>query len=242
MADQYDDPNAPAPLVPGQGAPKDTAPPPEQTAGIADQWRGWIGDPHNRAAMIQFGLALSQPISAGQNVGGHFGQALGQAGEASDRVTAAQQKEQELESKQELRGAQADAADARAGARAAGLGAASERLGFQRERLQWQQEQGLARLGLATRGAYDRHLQAIRKANADIAKRNELGLGTPQPLLPEPSLQEYQGSTGVIGTGAGAGGGAAGSAAPVQVGTPEEAQGLTPGTRYVTPDGHVYTR
>lgn len=211
MADQYDDPNAPAPLVPGQGAPKDTAPPPEQTAGIADQWRGWIGDPHNRAAMIQFGLALSQPISAGQNVGGHFGQALGQAGEASDRVTAEQQREEELASKQELRGAQADAADARAGARAAGLGTAEARLELARLKTQNQQEMGSARLGLATRSAFDRHLQAIRKANAEISRRNDLGLGTPQALLPEPTLQEYQGSTGIIGTGASSGAGVPGS-------------------------------
>src|SRR5215467_10034811 len=86
----------------------------QQTAGLADQWRSWMSDPHNRAAMIQFGVALSQPIAAGQNALGQVGQAFGQAGEAADRVTQEQLKEEEASSKQELRKAQGDLAGAKA--------------------------------------------------------------------------------------------------------------------------------
>jgi hypothetical protein len=145
----YGDTQDQTPLVP-QAQPSDV-PTQQQTVGLADQWRGWIADPHNRAALIQFGLALSQPISAGQNIGGHIGQALGSAGEASDRVTAAQQREEELASKQELRGAQAEAATQRAEAAGARAGAAGERLGFQRERLAAEQEKGVLKANGASR-------------------------------------------------------------------------------------------
>lgn len=65
--DTEDPSQASAPLVPRPGqTPSPTVDSAAQTGGLADQWRGWMADPHNRAAMIQFGVALSQPIGAGQ--------------------------------------------------------------------------------------------------------------------------------------------------------------------------------
>lgn len=232
MAD-YGDTQDQTPLVP-QAQPSDV-PTQQQTVGLADQWRGWMADPHNRASLIQFGLALSQPISAGQNIGGHIGQALGAGGEASDRVTAAQQREEELASKQELRTAQADLAGQRAETSGAKAGAAGDRLAFLRDKLAGDVENKSLRANIAIRGQYDRHVGAITRQNAEITKRNTT-YGTATPLLPVPTLEEYTGSIG-----GGGGGGAGASVAPVPVQTPDEVGKLPSGTRYITPDGRTGT-
>ena len=61
---------------------------PSQAAGsdVAGAWRDWLGNAENRASLMQFGVAMLQPIGIGQTATGHFGQALGQAGEAATRV------------------------------------------------------------------------------------------------------------------------------------------------------------
>lgn len=92
---------------------------------LAGQWRQWIDDPGNKAALMQFGIALSQPVGLGQNTMGHIGGALGQAGAASDRISeeeraAAEQKRKEAEtdSKGVAREAAATNAETRANAAA----------------------------------------------------------------------------------------------------------------------------
>lgn len=103
-----------------------TQPPSQQDAqgpDLASQWRQWIGDPGNKAALMQFGLALSQPVGLGQNTLGHIGQAVGQAGAASDRISeeerAAQEqarKERDTDSRAESRTLMAQNAETRANA------------------------------------------------------------------------------------------------------------------------------
>lgn len=172
------------PLLTGQ-PPAQAAPPPQPDVnGLAKRWNDWISTPQNRAALIQFGVALSQPIAAGQNWGGQVGAALGSAGEASDRVTAQQMKEQELESKQELRSAQATAAEARAGAAGARAGAAQQ--GIEMRMMQFQGLQDRARLNAMVRlqMGYSNYINNVRKQN-----QNRAIIG--QPLLPELSQQDW---------------------------------------------------
>lgn len=184
-----------APLVPG------TVPQPDvqgaaQTGGLADNWRSWMSDPHNRAAMIQFGLALSQPVSAGQNVLGHIGSAAGQAGEASDRITAEQEREKELESKQELRSAQGDLATERG--RASGESATLKQQALDQRRSIYElQDQG------RIQAAYNAHLRQIAAENKDITAANLIapkGQQRPlkEPLSPEDFAGRYRGM-GVTG-------------------------------------------
>lgn len=90
---------------------------------LAGQWRSWINDPGNKAALIQTGLALAQPVALGQNALGHVAGAIGQGGEASDRVTAQEEKDREqtrkeadTESRSLARESSANSAESRANA------------------------------------------------------------------------------------------------------------------------------
>lgn len=68
-----------------------TASPPDQQNGLAEQWKGWINAPENRAALMQFGLAMMQPVGLGQTPVGAFGQAAGAGMEARDRSITEQE-------------------------------------------------------------------------------------------------------------------------------------------------------
>ncbi|HEY0724516.1 MAG TPA: hypothetical protein VGD41_11100, partial [Pyrinomonadaceae bacterium] len=85
MSNIYDYQSQTPPSGDGQNPPQ-----PAQAPGsdVAGQWRNWIGDPSNRAALMQFGISLMQPIAPGQNTLGHVGEALGSAGEAVARKRA----------------------------------------------------------------------------------------------------------------------------------------------------------
>lgn len=234
MADQEE-----FPLLQGQ-PPAQAAPPPQQDqAGLAQRWNNWMASPQNRAALIQFGVALSQPIPAGQNVGGQIGSAIGSAGEASDRVTAQEMRQQELESKQELRSAQAAAQEARAGAAGARTGAAIQALDFKQQQLEGLNQRARLNALVRIQMGYSNYINNVRKENKN---RSIIG----QPLIPELSQQDWMASNpdlvqmmspsgGMAPTGGATGG-------PVQVNSPEEAQSLPAGTPYITPDGRKFTR
>lgn len=115
-------------------------PTPEQQSDIAGQWRNWFADSNNRAALMQFGVSMMQPVGLGQSPAGHIGQALGQTGEALTRRSEFDRKDRELESKDELRGAQATLAESRAATAGAGAGRAADRLAFERERFGFQRQ------------------------------------------------------------------------------------------------------
>ena len=70
----------------GPEAPSDAAPT-AKAPSLGKQWNTFLGQPGNAAAMIQFGIKAMQPISPGQSVMGHIGNAIGAAGEAKQRVT-----------------------------------------------------------------------------------------------------------------------------------------------------------
>ena len=62
-------------------------------ANASAQWDSWMDRPGNRAALLQMGLQLMQPVAIGQTPMGHIGQAVGAGAEASTRQAAIDQKE-----------------------------------------------------------------------------------------------------------------------------------------------------
>jgi hypothetical protein len=98
----------------------DPAPAPEGAGGFLD-------NPADRAALLQIGLNLMQPVAMGQSTIGHIGQAVGAGGEAATRGEEADLKQKQAESKlaiadERLRIAQqnADTRERRATGRAIG--------------------------------------------------------------------------------------------------------------------------
>lgn len=95
MADQD---NGDATLPPGpQGVSTDAS----NKATLGKMWDSWTSHPENNAAMINFGLQLMQPLGPGESQLGHFGRAIGAAGEASTANVEAQRKQEALEEQQE---------------------------------------------------------------------------------------------------------------------------------------------
>lgn len=177
-------------LLPGttQPEPADVNPPSQQApqSDLASQWRGWISQPANRAALIQFGISLMQPIGLGQSAMGHVGQALGQAGEAQGRVAATElagreqvRKEEETASRGDLREARADAAAARANT-------AGTRAAAQTERLQSTQERMRLSALIKAQALYQKEVAAIHKRNADSRLTDPT-----KPAEPIPSWDEW---------------------------------------------------
>lgn len=66
---------------------------------LFDKWKDWLGAPQNRAALLQTGLSLMQPVQAGQSQFGHIassiGQGLGAAGRAEGRIAKEKLSEEE---------------------------------------------------------------------------------------------------------------------------------------------------
>lgn len=166
-------------------------PSPEQQSDLAGQWRNWIANENNRAALMQFGVGLMQPMGFGQNVAGHVGQAIGGVGELASRRQAADLKQQEADSKADLRTAQASVAEARAANAGSGAARAADRLAFERERLGVSQLVRNQQLRLNARKAYDSYKA---KADADNAL---LPSAQRRPVL---SFEEWQRAAGIADT------------------------------------------
>lgn len=57
-------------------------------------WKAWVSQPQNRAALVQFGIEMLQPLSPGQGVGSRIGTAIGSGAEARDRFVTGEQDRQ----------------------------------------------------------------------------------------------------------------------------------------------------
>lgn len=108
---------------------------PMQSAGndVAGQWRNFLSNDNNRAALVQFGLGMMQPMDVGQSPLGQVGQAIGGVGELADRRQKLDIAQTEADSKQALRGSQAEAAEARANTAATRASAATDRFAATQE-------------------------------------------------------------------------------------------------------------
>jgi hypothetical protein len=100
---------------------------------VAGQWRNFLADNNNRAALLQFGLSMMQPMDVGQSAVGQLGQSIGEVGELSDRRKKLDIASTEADSKQNLRASQAEAAEARANTAATRAAAATDRQNYTRE-------------------------------------------------------------------------------------------------------------
>lgn len=77
-------------------------PSPEDHAQIAGQWNDFLQDPKGRAALVNFGLALMQPVGLGQTPGGQIGQAVGFAGQGLQAQEEQERKAKETDIKSQL--------------------------------------------------------------------------------------------------------------------------------------------
>lgn len=92
---QTQQPSTPAPTTkpaPGAGGvPSAGAPAADRTSSSAVRsWSDFLGDPKTRAALLQFGVQMLQPVGPGQSLMGAVGEAVGAGGAAADRYQASQ--------------------------------------------------------------------------------------------------------------------------------------------------------
>lgn len=168
---------------------------PKTYSDIADQWSTFLEAPGGRAALLQAGIAMSQPLSWGQSNFGAFTGALGSAGEAATRAEVLDTKRQESESKMMLREAQAGAAESRAGAAGTKLEAAQLRAQTQREAMQLRAWSDL-------RKGYETYRKNVETENSNI-----LRTAPPTPIMPieqwiqsQPSARAAAEASGLFGT------------------------------------------
>lgn len=209
-----------------------------------------LSDPRTQAAIFSGAAQLAQPLQFGQSQFGHLMASLGQAGQGVRNYDTQRLKEKELDSKQELRSAQAQAAEARAGAAGARSDASATRSAYLADRLK--QEGELSKWRMIWKGNSDFQrtreaaLKRIKEIDADVlmsaaekaAAKSQIQVPTWESWTAQnPALSETlrgMGSLDAMGSRSGG--------AEVRVSTPEEAEALTPGTKYITPDGRRYTR
>src|SRR5258707_2379555 len=83
---------------------------------LLDGWNKWVDKPNNRAALMQFGIAMLQPMGMGETGAGHFANAVGSAGEAHQRVTGQAEQARKEDTAATLRESTASAREQSAGA------------------------------------------------------------------------------------------------------------------------------
>lgn len=74
--------------------------PQESRQGLRQRWGNWLSDGGNRAALIQFGLSMTQPLGFGENFLSKVGSSVGEAGQAKARY---QEQEQEVAKTEEAK-------------------------------------------------------------------------------------------------------------------------------------------
>lgn len=124
-------------------APQGPARPAQQAPGsdMAQQWSDWMDKPGNRAALLQFGIAMLQPMGIGESQIGHFASSIGSGAEAAGRVGREQLAEQMEASKEDLRAAQAELAEGRARTAGSASETAAGKLDIARQGLDLRRQQ-----------------------------------------------------------------------------------------------------
>lgn len=172
------------------------------TGGVAqksllEKWGDWIDQPSNRAALMQFGIAMLQPVKGGEGgLLGHAANSLGEAGEAAGRVQEQARRETETESKADLREAAARTAEERAryagennALRASALGQGLDIKRGQLEnaqlRTQLNDQNRRTMADIAMTRAYQQYVQE--------AEKNNLVAETPQPIMDKQTWMKANG-------------------------------------------------
>lgn len=141
-------------------------------------------DPQSRAALMQIGLGLMQPMAFGQTTGGHIGQAIGGGGEAVSRGTEEELKarkvQNELEKAQESMDLRQQQLEETKG---------YHRLSLEQMRQNQEENRALRAQGEGRRTQAD---EAYRKQQEDVMVANEieaLRKAKNDIVKPDPTLQ-----------------------------------------------------
>lgn len=173
-----DDTSAPEPT----SAPADDTPPLGQTlqgggrpataaggkmSDLYSGWNDWINKPNNRAALMQFGIAMLQPVGFGESGVSHFVNAVGAAGEAHRRVTTNEQADTKASTEAELKESRANAATVTANAAEQRAYNAGETQRLRQERDQTSATARALQAQAAARAKYDTYVGSVSKRNTD---------------------------------------------------------------------------
>src|SRR4249919_1568015 len=151
---------------------------PETYSKISNEWTTFLDQPGGRAALLQSGIAMSQPLAWGQSNFGGLMSAIGSGGEAATRADVLEQKKAESESKAMLREAQAGAAESRASTAGTKADLAQQALQVKREQMQLRAWNDLRR-------GYETYRSAIEKSNDTNRLLN------PEAVKPPLSIEQW---------------------------------------------------
>lgn len=175
LDDGTDAPDTSTPDVPPLGktlaptpAPRPaTASPGANMSDLYSGWNDWINKPNNRAALMQFGIAMLQPVGFGESAVGHFANAVGAAGEAHRRVTTNEQADTKASTEAELRESRANAATTTANAAEQRAYTASELARTRTERDATSATARALQAQAAARAKYDQYIKQVSARNTD---------------------------------------------------------------------------
>jgi hypothetical protein len=157
---------------------------------LSDKWNEWIDKPTNRAALMQFGVAMLQPVGMGESQISHAANALGYAGQAAANVEGQRLAREKSSSEQELREARALQAASMAGRSEDRSNVARERLEETRRYHGALEDQRATKGALEARRAYDAYVDKTQKANANA---DLMG----RPTSPILSFEDYRAASGL---------------------------------------------
>lgn len=186
----------------GPAGPQDSQSSDQSKSGLRQAWDAWTGRPENNAALLQFGIAMLQPHAPGQSSLGAAANALGEAGQASERNVAGQAAEEERLASRSIKEREAGSREVTAQAYAdqvsqgkAKVGGLQGRIATQRAFNQW-----LNKPTDETGMTSDPIVKALQRSFPDVKSKADL-LANPQALaaarrLYETSLAEPDEDTG----------------------------------------------
>lgn len=177
---------------------------------LASGWNSWLDKPNNRAALMQFGIAMLQPIGFGENFGSHFGNAVGAAGAAARNITTQEQQDEKARTEAELRESRASAAEKSASAAETRAYYAGENTRLRGERDTTSNLNKTLTAQAGARAKYDIYVNQVGKRNTDPLRDPKAPLETPMPF--NQWLKSAEGSEAL--TEAGGGGGTPAPTAP----------------------------
>lgn len=160
--DQSDDPLQPQPYGQSLQQGRDQTRPASgfDIGKLSDGWNSWIDKPNNRAALMQFGIAMLQPIGMGETGVSHFANAVGAAGEAHQRVTTQEQQARKEDTAATLR-------EATASARETSANAAEIRAGLSGQIADQRRQLADQNSDIKAANAYQQYVRDTQKANTD---------------------------------------------------------------------------